>query len=120
MAFELRILLGVVSVLFFCFVLVRVRRGRLLLPYAFVWLLIAVLGIVASLFTSIVATCAQVLGFETASNFVFFLVMLFSLAFLFFLSMVVSKQTLQIKGLVQELALLKSELEWGDGKEADR
>ncbi len=120
MAFELRILLGVVSIIFFCFVLLRVRKGRLLLPHAFVWLLIAVLGIVASVFTGVVAACAQLFGFETASNFVFFLVMLFALAFLFFLSMVVSKQTLQIKGLVQELALLRSELTRRNGEEEGR
>ena len=108
MSFELRILLGVVSVVFFAYVLLRVRKGKLLLPHAFVWLLIAVLGIFASVFTGVILSVARALGFETASNFVFFLIMLFALVFLFFLSMTVSKQTVQIKGLIQEIALLEA------------
>lgn len=109
MSIELRLLLGVVSIVFFCFVLLRVKQGKLLLPYSFVWLIIAILGIVAAVFAEWVSLVAHFCGFETASNFVFFLVMLFALVFLFFLSIVISKQTVRIKSLVQELALLKGE-----------
>lgn len=110
MTVTLRILLAIICVIFFVSVVLRVRRGKLLLPYSFVWLCISLLGIIAAVFPGFVVACSALFGFETPSNFVFFVFGLFALASLFHLSTVVSGQTVRIKGLVQEVALLKERM----------
>lgn len=107
MSDELRIVIAAASIVFFAYVLFQVRKQKLLLPYAFFWLILAILGIAAIAVPSLVMSVAYALGFETASNFVFFAVLLLALMFLFCLSTVLTRLSKQLKTVVQELAILK-------------
>ena len=59
------------------------------------------------------------LGFETPSNFIFFIGLFFLLAISLSLSSIASKQALMIKNLVQEQALLAKKLEKDDRSPSD-
>lgn len=105
----LRITIALASILFLIYVLVQVRNKKLLLPYSFFWLVIAALGIIAIAVPSAVMNVAYFLGFEAASNFVFFVVLVFALLFILYLSMVISRLTMKVKNVTQELAILKEQ-----------
>ena len=83
-----------------------IRRERFILKYALVWLVAGVVGVVVAVFPGLAEVMSLFFGFETTSNFIFFLVLCFLLAVCLSLSAIVSKQSLRIKDLVQEIALL--------------
>ena len=101
----------VLSVLFFAGVASQVHSGRMLLRYALIWMALSAVAIVGAVCPQLVYALAHFLGFEVPSNFIMFVGMFFLLAICLSLSMIVSKQALKIKSLVQELALLESRIE---------
>ncbi len=54
------------------FVVELIREEKLTFKYAFGWLTVSALGIVASVFDGVLFKIAKFLGFELVSNFIFF------------------------------------------------
>lgn len=111
MSIALRIILAAASVLFLFYVTNNVRKGKLLLSYSLIWMLLSLLGLCGALVPIAAISLASFFGFEEASNFVFFILLVFVFVYLFYLSMQASKQEKKIKNLVQELALDRYEKE---------
>lgn len=107
----LRMIVVLVCILFMALVFKQVSRGRLLLRYSLLWLSLAVITIVSSIFPEPLYSLAYLLGFDTPSNFVYFAALFFLLAISLSLSAVVSKQAVRMKGLIQRIALIEKELE---------
>lgn len=115
MDLTLRIILLVVSVLFLAFVLFRIRRGRYLLKYSLIWIVLSVLGVVASIFPGWIYSLASICGFATPSNFVYFVLIILLLISNLVICGVLSKQETTIKSLIQEISILKTSYREEDG-----
>lgn len=109
MDITLRIVLLVVSILFLAFVLLRVRRGRYLLKYSLLWIMLSLLGVVSAIFPRWLETLGSLCGFSTPSNFVYFALIVFLLISNLILCGVLSKQETTLKSIMQELSIMKSQ-----------
>lgn len=110
MGLAIRVCLGVVSVAFCIYVLRLVARGRLLLKYSLLWLLLCLALLVCALFPGIVYTVSGLFGILAPSNFVFLVAIAILFVIALSLSVVVSKQVNSIKNLTQHVAILEKEL----------
>lgn len=108
--FILRIVVTLLSIAFMVLVCRQVSNGKLLLRYSLLWLTLAIVTILVSLFPDPMYRFAEIMGFNTPSNFVFFAALFFLLVICLSLSVVVSRQALRIKDLVQNMALLEKEI----------
>ena len=109
MSLPLRIFLIAICVAFLGYVLLMVRRERFLLKYAIVWVLLAVLGVLAAIFPEGVGWFSSLLGFETPVNFAFLVCIVFLMVASIMLVAALSKQSLLVKKLVQEVSILRAE-----------
>ena len=100
--------LGVAGVLF---VVNLVRTRKLKEEFALLWLLTAVVLVLAPLFIDYLDMVAHALGIEYPPAFIFVLAIISVLLILFQFSMRLSHFSDQIKALTQELALLRARLE---------
>lgn len=105
----LRIIIIVACLAFGLFVGTQVASRKLLLRYSLLWLTLAFCVLLGAVFPDAVTFLSEVFGFDIPSNFVFFVGLFFLLAICLSLSVVVSKQSMRIKNLVQNLALLDSD-----------
>lgn len=99
------------SVLFLIAVLRLVSRGKLLLKYSLLWLALGVVALIVSIFPGVAGAISHALGFGLTSNFVFFVALALLAAICMTLTVIVSWQSRDIRSLVQQMALLKKELE---------
>ena len=111
MAVNLRILLIVVSIILLLIVLNLVSKDKLTIKYSLIWVFVALLMLVLGAFPNFIGFFTRKIGFETTSNLVIgiFITMLSILTLS--LTIIVNKQKEQIRNLVQEVSLLKSEKE---------
>lgn len=105
----LQVFVVAVCLVFLVVVVKQVKTGRLLLRYSLLWFFLALVVMLAALFPNGVYVLSDLLGFGTPSNFILFVAVFFLLAVCLSLSMIVSKQSLKIKGLIQALAILENE-----------
>lgn len=117
--FVLQIVAIILCVAFFAYVVHLVARERLLLKYSLLWMALTVVIVLCALFPQPLYSISSFLGFETPSNFIFFIGLFFLLAISLSLSSIASKQALMIKNLVQEQALLAKKLEEDDRSPSD-
>ena len=107
-------LLAIITVLVLAFyVLMLIRKEKLELKYALLWFVLSI--ILFACFPSVLTFLSFRLGFELTSNFLFFIAIFFLLLQALSLSSTVSKQQQAIKNLSQALALLKHQLDNGNG-----
>lgn len=107
----LRTTLIIGSILFFVFIINMVRTKKLELKYALIWIITSVSFIIMSVFPQTVYAVAKILEVEVASNALFLCIIFLLLLMVFVLTIAVSRQASRTKRLVQEVALLKAELE---------
>lgn len=111
MALRFQIIIGVALVLAMLMILQQVRKNKLNLRFALLWLLLGVLMLVIDIFPQIITWAADILGLELASNLLFFLGICFALILVFGLTQKVSKLSDETKSLTQEVAILKEQIE---------
>lgn len=92
-------------------VITALRRSRMAVRQAILWMLSGVAFLVASLFPQLLVWAAGTLGFVAPSNAAFVVWLLALTALMFYQSLTTSRQTAQLKTLAQELAVLNAELE---------
>ncbi|OUN46640.1 hypothetical protein B5G20_06655 [Collinsella sp. An7] len=107
MSIVLQVIVIVFCVALTCYVFRLVAKEQLLLKYSLLWLVLAVALLVSAVFPDALFTLSNVLGFETPSNFIFFVGLFCLLAIALSLSVIASKQTIKIKNLTQRIALLE-------------
>ena len=122
MTAEFRIVLLVFSVVFFICVVRMVVKEKLQLKYALLWMLLAVALVVCAVFPGLVAFFSDMAGVHVTSNFVFTAGFVFLIVVCLSLSVIVSWQARDIRSLVQQVALLRKELEerCGENAKGDR
>ena len=99
-----------IAILFALGVIINMIRKRALeLRYALAWLIVGVGVLVLDIFPGIMEKLASVLGIYSPVNMLFFLGFCFSLVIIFVLTVAVSRMSIRIKELTQELALHEKE-----------
>lgn len=98
-------------IVFLMFIVRSVKRRRVLLRDALLWLLLGVVGLVAAVWPQWVFSISGLLGFETPAGFLFFFCIAYLMGMAFLLSVSLSRQSARIKTLIQEVSLLKLQIE---------
>lgn len=111
MELRARLFAMVLGLLVLLFVINLVRTKKLKEEFALLWLLTAVVLVLAPLFIDYLDLVAHGLGIEYPPAFIFLLAIISLLFILFQFSMRISAFSEQIKVLVQELALLRAQVE---------
>ncbi len=110
----LRIELLAAALLFFVYVFHTVNKRKLLVKYSLLWLAIGLAVLLVALFPQIVFKVTALVGIETPSNLIYFLVIVFLLFICFSLSVSASKQTEKMKQIVQAVSLQQAYAEQRD------
>lgn len=88
-----------------------IRRKRLELRYALAWLLVGVSVLILDCFPQLISWISKQMGIASPVNMLFFFGFCFSLVIIFTLTMAMSRMSIRMKQLAQELALYRSEKE---------
>lgn len=106
----------VLIVLFQLFLIIKtIKKNNLSIRYGVLWLFLIFLMFLAIIFSDFVGVISSFLGFEVTSNMVLILLAFFQFFMSFYLTLKISKQSFQIKTLIQEVSILKeseSHYEW--------
>lgn len=97
--------------LFLLHVLKLVSKGKMLLKYSLLWIVLCGVALLCDVFPGIIYFFSGALGFITPSNFVFLIAIVLLLAICLSLSVAVSRHVIAVKNLTQRIALLEKELE---------
>lgn len=88
-----------------------IRKNKLDLKYALLWIGVTVVFILLALIPQVIVLASAIIGIEVASNALFLIGIIFAYAILFSLTVALSRTSSKVKEIVQELGLLKNELE---------
>lgn len=111
MSVALKVFLVVFTVLFLVKVFSLISQGRLQLKYSLLWMFLSLVLIICALFPGIVSFLKSLLGFELTSNLVFFIGIVGLMGICLSLTVIVSWQSRDIRRLLQEVALMRKELD---------
>lgn len=110
MSISLRIILALVSVATCWFVLRKIRKTQMQIEDALYWIIVSVGLVLLSIFPQIAIFFSNLIGVESASNFVFLVMIFVVLIKLFFLSLNLSQLKHKLKMLIQEVALKETDI----------
>jgi hypothetical protein len=108
---RLQIILLIGTILNTILVIRLIRKGTLQLKYSLIWIITASLLILLASFPIILDKLSIILGIFTPTNLLFLLNLFFQLIVLLSLTIALSKCSVRIKILTQEVALLQHKLE---------
>lgn len=105
MNIKTQIIVAVVIVFALSMIINMIRKKSLELRYALSWLGVGAGILILDFFPGLIEKLANIMGIETPMNLMFFLGFCFSLGILFSLTIAVSRMSVRMKKMVQELAL---------------
>lgn len=95
-----------VGILIALFIIVNmIRKKKLELRYALAWLFVGVSVLILDCFPQLISWLSKQLGIASPMNMLFFFGFCFSLIIIFVLTTAMSRMSIRIKELAQELAL---------------
>lgn len=104
------VLAVITSVITLVFIIDLLRRGVLKEKYAVLWLSVAGIALVLSIFPSLLEWITEVLGFEVPANFLFFGTIVVLVLVAVQLSYELSSHEAKIRRLAEEVALQSEEI----------
>jgi len=110
-SFKLQVILLIGSILCFAFLINMIRKYHIELKYSMLWLCVMLIALVLSVFPKSFNSIAGLMGIELPVNALFLLSIVGINAILFSLTIVISRSTIKVKALSQEIGLLKYEME---------
>ena len=116
MNIRIQIIVAVFIILALGIIVNMIRKKALELRYALAWLGVGVGVLILDIFPVLMEVISKMLGIESTINMLFFLGFCFSLIIIFVLTIAVSRMSIRIKELAQELALYKKEKDTIKGK----
>ena len=84
-----------------------VNKKRLWLQYSFLWLSVAAGMLVIAIFPDVVVKITKHTGIQTPVNLIYLVGIIMSMVITFYLTIIISRQSEQIKRLVQVLSIEK-------------
>ncbi|KJS15165.1 MAG: hypothetical protein VR69_14835 [Peptococcaceae bacterium BRH_c4b] len=107
---RLQLFLIIISFVFAGFIFSLVKKETLELRYTLIWIVTGIILVLIALQPQIVTIVANILGVGLPVNALFLVGILFALIILFTMTIALSKASVRIKRLAQELAILKLDL----------
>ena len=105
MTITLRIALILVSVGTFFLMMRKVRQSKVQIESVIFWIMLALVLVVYSIFSSSADYCARVLGIYSTANFLFLVAIFLLIVKVFDMTIQISQLETRIKELVQQMAL---------------
>lgn len=90
------------------FIIFLLKKQRTNIKYSLIWLVLFFLLFIVTLVPGLLTWFTHLLGFKTASNMVFSLIMVVLVVITITLTVIVSQQDKKIRLLIQEISMLKS------------
>lgn len=111
MNIKIQIIVAVVIIMALCVIVNMIRKKSLELRYALSWLIVGICVLILDFFPGLIEKISSIMGIETPMNMLFFLGFCFSLGIIFVLTIAISRMSLRMKKIAQELALYQKEME---------
>ncbi len=111
MSQTLQIFLFLFSVLSLILIIRNVKRNKMNIHYAMIWIVLGIFLTVISVFPKLISYLSLILGINTPSNTIFLVTIFFLYVLSFYSYLRISKLNDQIQSLNYEIALLKKKLE---------
>lgn len=111
MNIRIQIIVAAIVILALCVIVNMIRKKRLELRYALAWLMVGVGTLVLDCFPNLITWLAKKVGIASPVNMLFFFGFCFSLMIIFVLTISVSRMSIRIKQLAQEIALYEKKKE---------
>lgn len=105
------VLLFIISILVLIYIVKTVNSDSFFINYAFQWLLVGIITLVAAIKPKWFYNLSDLAGFETPINFILFVCVLFLSYQVISLISIISVQNKKITKLIQEVSLLKKKME---------
>ncbi len=105
MDIKIQLIIGVIVVSALAVIVNMIRKKRLELRYALAWLLVGISILILDCFPYLINWLAEQFGIADPVNMLFFLGFCFSLMIIFVLTVAVSRMSIRIKQMAQEIAL---------------
>ena len=115
MTFNLRLGLVIVSLLLMIVVIKILKKGRIPIKYSLIWILSSIIIFLVSLMPSFIECISRLLGFVPMENMVVGIFIFVLLMITISLTVMIAGQKKKTTMLIQEISLLKHEVE-KDGK----
>lgn len=110
MNIKIQIIIGIIVILALCIIVNMIRKKRLELRYALSWLCVGIAILVLDCFPQLIAWLSEKIGIASPVNMLFFFGFCFSLMIIFVLTVAISRMSIRIKELAQEIALFEKEM----------
>lgn len=107
MNIKIQIIVGIIVVLALCIIVNMIRKKRLELRYALSWLCVGIAILVLDCFPQLISWLSEKIGIASPINMLFFFGFCFSLMITFVLTIAISRMSIRIKELAQEIALFE-------------
>lgn len=107
MNIRIQIIVGVIVLLALGVIINMIRQKKLELRYALSWLGVGVAILILDCFPQLITWISKKVGIASPVNMLFFFGFCFSLMIIFVLTVAVSRMSIRIKELTQELALFE-------------
>jgi hypothetical protein len=108
---RLQIIMITASILFLCYIVLMLRNRKIELKYVLVWLFAGICLLTAAIFPGLVRLISRLLNIVEPVNTLFLLVIFFILLILFTLTIALSRNSLRVKTLTQEIGIIKMQLD---------
>lgn len=108
---RIQIIIAIFIIIALIVIVNMIRRKSLELRYALAWLVVGISVLILDLFPGAMEWLSKMMGIALPSNMLFFLGFCFALGIIFILTVAVSRLSIRIKNLTQELALYEKRQE---------
>ena len=106
MNIRIQIIIAVLIIIALIVIINMIRKKALELRYSLAWLAVGAGVLILDLFPGFMEWLSDLMGIASPVNMLFFLGFCFSLIIIFILTIAISRMSVRIKNLAQELALL--------------
>lgn len=111
MSLRIQIIIAAIIIIAFIYISNLVRKGRVELKYTITWYILGIIYLIFDLVPSFMNWVSKAVGIGTPSNFLLFLAVGIIFLILFSQTIVISRQTQNIKTLIQKNALLEKKID---------
>ncbi len=105
MSLYIRILLIIGAIALLAFMFKRIRQAKLKIEYTIFWLIFSVLLVIMGIFPGILTAVAGLLGFQSAVNMVYLVILFILIVKLFFNTLQISQLENKVDSLAQQIAI---------------
>lgn len=106
MNIRIQIIIAVLIIIALIVIINMIRKKALELRYSLAWLAVGAGVLILDLFPGFMEGLSDLMGIASPVNMLFFLGFCFSLIIIFILTIAISRMSVRIKNLAQELALI--------------